>query len=77
MEEALKDVEIFHWPVIVKPTDSSGSKGVSRVDNPINLPKAIAYAQETFRSKKNLLLKIFWKKWDVLLAQTFFLLMES
>lgn len=44
--EALKDVGIFHWPVIVKPTDSSGSKGVTRVDDPINLPKAIAYAQE-------------------------------
>lgn len=33
VDDALKDVEIFHWPVIVKPTDSAGSKGVTRVDD--------------------------------------------
>jgi len=43
-EEALKDVDFFNWPVIVKPVDSAGSKGVSRVDNPKNLHEAIAYA---------------------------------
>lgn len=43
-EEALKDVDYFNWPVIVKPVDSAGSKGVSRVDNPKNLHEAIAYA---------------------------------
>lgn len=60
-EEALKDVEIFHWPVIVKPTDSAGSKGVSRVDNPINLPKAIAYAQE-HSFKKEFIIENFLEK---------------
>ena len=45
-EEALKDVEIFHWPVIVKPTDSAGSKGVTRVDGPEKLYEAIMYALE-------------------------------
>ncbi len=43
-EEALKDVDFFNWPVIVKPVDSAGSKGVSRVDNPKNLHEAISYA---------------------------------
>lgn len=43
-EEAIKDVEYFNWPVIVKPVDSAGSKGVSRVDDPKDLPKAIAHA---------------------------------
>ena len=43
-DEAIKDVEYFNWPVIVKPVDSAGSKGVSRVDNPKDLPKAIAHA---------------------------------
>ena len=28
VNDALKDKAIFHWPVIVKPTDSAGSKGV-------------------------------------------------
>ncbi len=44
IEKALKDVERFHWPVIVKPTDSAGSKGVTRVDDPTNLKKSIEYA---------------------------------
>ena len=41
---ALKDIEMFHWPVIVKPTDSAGSKGVTRVDKPKDLEKSIRYA---------------------------------
>ena len=44
MDDALKDVAIFHWPVIVKPTDSAGSKGVTRVDDPKDLKKSIQYA---------------------------------
>lgn len=43
-EDALKDVDMFHWPVIVKPTDSAGSKGVTRVDNPNELEESIRYA---------------------------------
>ena len=42
--EPLKDVDSFNWPVIVKPTDSAGSKGVTRVDRPEDLPKAIDIA---------------------------------
>ena len=44
IEEALKDVDMFHWPVIVKPTDSAGSKGVTRVDDSKNLKNSIEYA---------------------------------
>ena len=43
-EEALQDISLFHWPVIVKPVDSAGSKGVSRVDDPKNLRQAINHA---------------------------------
>lgn len=42
--ETLKDIDIFHWPVIVKPVDSAGSKGVTRVDDPKNLKQAIDHA---------------------------------
>lgn len=45
-EDAIKEVDYFNWPVIVKPVDSAGSKGVSRVDAPKDLPKAIAHALE-------------------------------
>ena len=52
MEEALQDTERFHWPVIVKPTDSAGSKGVSRVDDPAELKAAIEYALSFSRGKE-------------------------
>ena len=45
-EDAQKDVDFFNWPVIVKPVDSAGSKGVTRVDDPKDLQAAIAHALE-------------------------------
>ena len=41
---ALEDQDAFDYPVIVKPTDSAGSKGVTRVDNKGQLKTAIEYA---------------------------------
>lgn len=38
------DVDFFQWPVIVKPTDSAGSKGVTRVERPEDLEEAIEIA---------------------------------
>lgn len=52
VEEALRDVDLFRWPVIVKPTDSAGSKGVNRVDDPVGLRKAIEYALSFSRSRE-------------------------
>lgn len=52
IDDAMKDVEIFHWPVIVKPTDSAGSKGVMRVDNPKDLESSIVYALSYSRSNE-------------------------
>lgn len=43
-DDALKDVSYFNWPVIVKPVDSAGSKGVTRVDDPKELNAAIVNA---------------------------------
>ena len=44
IDDAIKDVELFHWPVIVKPTDSAGSKGVTKVENASDLSRAIKCA---------------------------------
>lgn len=44
IDTAVKEADIFNWPVIVKPTDSAGSKGVSKVENKIDLEKAIQTA---------------------------------
>lgn len=50
-ESALKDVNYFNWPVIVKPVDSAGSKGVTKVTDPADLPKAIETALAASISK--------------------------
>ena len=44
-EEAYSDRDYFTWPVIVKPVDSAGSKGVSRVDSPDDLKAAFENAK--------------------------------
>lgn len=41
------DTEFFNWPVIVKPVDSAGSKGVTRVNSPDELEPAIKTALES------------------------------
>ena len=44
IESARNDADYFTWPVIVKPVDSAGSKGVTRVDSPDELDDAIRKA---------------------------------
>lgn len=43
-DDALKDVDFFNWPVIVKPADSAGSKGVTKVEDKSDLRNAIVFA---------------------------------
>ena len=44
MGEALSDKNAFDYPIIIKPTDSAGSKGVTRVDDSKQLSTAIKHA---------------------------------
>lgn len=46
LNEAISDLGRYDFPVIVKPTDSAGSKGVTRVDTPDDIPKAFRHAKE-------------------------------
>lgn len=43
-EDAIADAAIWDYPIIVKPTDAAGSKGVTRVDEPSQLKAAVEYA---------------------------------
>lgn len=43
-KDAQKDAEKFDYPIIVKPVDSAGSKGVSKVETPQKLDAALDYA---------------------------------
>jgi biotin carboxylase len=46
IEAAMKEAYWYSWPVIVKPTDAAGSKGVTRVDKAENLRPALEYAMK-------------------------------
>ena len=46
MGDVLADASKWDYPVIVKPTDAAGSKGVTRVDHPEQLAAAATYAFE-------------------------------
>ena len=52
VEDALSESYWFPWPVIVKPVDSAGSKGVSRVDRAEDLRPALDYAMQFSVSKR-------------------------
>lgn len=45
-EDAMADTNQWEYPIIVKPTDAAGSKGVTRVDEPSQLKAAVDYAFE-------------------------------
>ena len=61
MEEALSDLNWYEFPVIVKPTDSAGSKGVARVDSFEELKPALEYAFE-HSIKGNVIVEEFLEK---------------
>ena len=44
VNEALEDLSWYRYPIIVKPTDSAGSKGVTRVNDAQGLKPALDYA---------------------------------
>lgn len=52
--EAMKDIKMgkFKFPVIVKPVDSSGSKGVSRIDSVGEAEEKLSYAMGFSRGKR-------------------------
>ena len=52
IEDAMSEKYWYFWPVIVKPTDSAGSKGVTRVDRWEDLPAALEEAFEHSLSKR-------------------------
>ena len=45
-DEFIKDKEMFRWPVIVKPVDSAGSKGVTKVEDASEAKKSFEYAMQ-------------------------------
>lgn len=52
VDGAIKDMEGFSWPVIVKPVDSAGSKGVTKVERREDLLSSIENALAVSFSKR-------------------------
>jgi biotin carboxylase len=52
INEAKADFKNFKMPVMVKPVDSSGSKGVSKIDTISELEEKVGYALSFSRSKR-------------------------
>lgn len=60
-EEAMEASSNFTWPAIVKPTDSAGSKGVTKVNSADELSAAIKHAFN-FSFSKNIIIEEFIEK---------------
>lgn len=60
-EQVIDDLHQFTFPIIVKPTDSAGSKGVTRVDDVNQLKKAFEYAKSNSH-KGNVIVEEFIEK---------------
>lgn len=61
LDDALGDIDEFVFPVIVKPTDSAGSKGVTKVEKTSDLKDAINYAFSN-SLKKEIIIEEFIEK---------------
>lgn len=59
LQEAKEWLEELTFPIIVKPVDSSGSKGVTKVENKNDITKAFEYALTFSREKKIVLEEFF------------------
>ena len=62
LEEARTDIDGFAFPVMVKPVDSSGSKGVVKIYTPSELEAAVAEALEYSRRKRFVIEEFIEKK---------------
>lgn len=59
LEDAKEWIKELTFPIIVKPVDSSGSKGVTKVEKKENIKAAFSYALEFSREKKIVLEEFF------------------
>jgi biotin carboxylase len=52
VDTLLSDIDQFRFPVMLKPVDSSGSKGVVRIDSPLQIADSFTKALEYSRCKR-------------------------
>lgn len=52
IDEAIMDFQTFKMPVMIKPVDSSGSRGISRINSIEQLPEKVEYALSFSKAKR-------------------------
>jgi len=55
MEEALQKAEVIGYPLVIKPVDSAGSRGVRKIESPVALSDAIDEVRRVSKSLEFLL----------------------
>lgn len=71
--DAVEHSDEIEYPVIVKPVDSAGSKGCSRVDSPKELKKSVDYALEHSRDGRCIVEQFIEKQYESSGADAFLL----
>ena len=61
-EQVVKEVDMYRWPIIVKPVDSAASKGVTRIDDIKQLKEAVNFALHYSASKRFIVEEFIEKK---------------
>lgn len=74
VDEAVADLARFHLPVIIKPVDSSGSKGVTVLRDWADIRKALTFAFSFSRSKRIIIEEFIEKKHPYLIGGDIFVL---
>lgn len=72
--EILNEIETLNFPVIVKPIDSSGSKGVTKIEEVSGLNKAFVYAASFSRDKSVIVEEFVEKNHDYMVGGDIFVL---
>lgn len=72
VEEAMKEIDQYCLPIIIKPVDSSGSKGVTVLHELAEIEKAIAFALSFSRSKRFIVEEFIEKKHSYLIGGDIF-----
>lgn len=74
LDDVLLDIESFSFPIIIKPVDSSGSKGVTVVRNRTGIRKAVEFAFASSRSQRIIVEEFIEKKHKYLIGGDIFVL---
>ena len=74
LEEVIEDIEEYNFPIIIKPVDSSGSKGVTVLRTKEKLEEAVKFAFSFSRSQRIIVEEFIEKKHPYLIGGDIFVL---